>query len=119
MKIKFQKLSVDAGNISVIDKALITRSEPFGCHEIPLENPGVYKVSLFLPRTWRGPRLVEKVLNVTSSTLMIGDACYMFSGEWMDLIGAPGFLFCGTGGDGGFDAEVIIETVALRKRRDR
>jgi hypothetical protein len=126
MKINFENLSVDAGNITVIDyDYLITnyglmRIEEAisGGHSKVIEvEPGIYSIS-FNADCWIGK--VFKVFNITTTgKLLVGDCCYLFDDQWQKFLDLTDYLHknnnnfysIDTGGDGGFDVELTVNKI--------
>ena len=119
---------VDAGNISVVDLDYIEScGGKFGntasslCKKVELE-PGEYRCSISIPDCWKGEVKHNFVIK-TKGTIIIGDACYLFSCSevahqyWLDFLSDTDYLdksfeycfFASTGGDGEFKATVTLE----------
>lgn len=111
MRYVFRNVSVDAGNISVFDKALAEKLEPSGLRQIQVDEPGEYEVKLIIFDTHCscGRQIrAKKQMKLTTTTFYVGDACYAFNDDWAHVERKPGFLSVNTGGDGGFDVTVVI-----------
>lgn len=128
IKRKYKNLSVDAGNITAILKSKIKVGEfdSKDTKQIRLKK-GKYRVTLSCKNCWNGEVSFSEFVNVKDEkdTFLVGDACYYITQEddawgWYlsdtdygaDLYGIGCAL--NTGGDGGFDIEVLIEELNYR-----
>jgi len=113
IKVEYEDLSVDAGNLSIIDSSKITNPQKFDdpvTRELELD-PGRYRVKYSF-RGWDGPSFGEEQMNIPSGKVIIGDACYSFDTGWHEYLAETEYLlrtndgsalFFDTGGDGSFD----------------
>lgn len=120
-KIIKDSFGVDAANISIVDLAYI---ESCGGLYGPCAKrmskliklkPGQYKVKIKIANCWNGC-IDESFILYTTGKVVIGDVCYLFSGDepsykhWMPFLKKTKYLtkqgqytyFVDTGGDGSF-----------------
>jgi len=125
--IKLQGLSVDAGNITLIDyDYLINNFGPMrieesikqGLNKVIEVESGIYSVSLNIPDCWKGK--IFKVFNITTTgKLIIGDCCYLFDDKWQSFLDSTDYLHknnrnfysVDTGGDGEFDVDLTLNKI--------
>jgi len=121
------KLSVDAGNISVVDydyainkwNANLEDKELFKIIKV---EPGKYSVTISIPKSWNGK--VEDTFEIyTTGELIVGDCCYTIGhgGKWNEFLYSTNNLskssknFCSinTGGDGDFKVAIILKPIEI------
>ena len=125
MEKNYRRLSVDAGNITVMLESKIELSEDAECRRglrfLDISK-GKYLIRISSPNTWDGRIYNEGFINVKNEKdrLVIGDCCYYLGEEFLDMfwhdMDAGANLYgkgvsLNTGGDGSFSLKLEIESL--------